>query len=269
MEELSTKEILLAVAVLFLSLAFAVFINPFIKDSFVEDIRTYQTALQIKEDANQFQYAHTTKVGNVFAYGKMNAVYPVTLPEIMGQWSMIEKIEEEYTRHTRQVCATRDSDGDCTSWRTEVYYEWDKNGVQSYASSDFNFLNVNFPFPFLEIETQGILEMNQNTVAPAYFNYIDDNYIYEEETTGWWGPSVGDLRWYYKVLPIQFNATMFVNFTVDREMRGKVFYEKTQEQVLADKEAEVRKFDFIYYAIWIVGLVGGWLWWSHSYGEIE
>jgi hypothetical protein len=265
MEELSPKEIVLSLAFLFVAIALAVFINPFVKDAMLDDIRSYQNALQIKEDANQFQYASSTKVGKVFAYGKMNAVYPVTLPEILGQWGMVEKVEEEYTRYSRQVCNGHDSDGDCTSYRTEYYYTWDRNGAQTFISSDFMFLSVNFPSPLLEIGTSGRLELNQDTVAPEYFKFVDDNCIYEEDD--WWA-SVGDLRWYYKVLPIQFNASMFVNFN-SQDMRGKVYYEQSQEQVLEVKESEIRKFDFIYYLIWIFTFVGGWLYWSYNHGEIE
>lgn len=265
MDELSPKEILLSVIFFLLSIALAIFVNPFVMDAFVDDMRIYQNALQIDNDTNQFQYANTTKVGNVFAFGRMNALNPVVLPELLGQWSMIEKVEEEYTRHSREVCNGYDSAGKCTGYRTEYYYTWDRNQSWTFSSSDFEFLSVSFPITSLEISPQFRLELSQATTSPQYLNLVNDNCIYEKDS--WWA-SVGDLRYYYNVLPLNFNASMFVTFNND-DIHAKMYYERNRDQVLEDKESRIRVFNFLYYTTWIVGIVGVYLYWARTYGEIK
>lgn len=265
MNELSPKEILLSVACFCVALALAIFINPFVKDAMYDEIRVYQNALQVDGDSGQFQYAYTTKVGNVFAYGRMTAVNPVVIPELLGQYGLVEKVEEEYTRHTRQVCNAHDKNGNCTSYRTEVYYTWDKNGSFTFASSHYSILSVPLAYTNLEIEASNRLELSQNTVTPQFSGFVNDNCIYEKNS--WWD-SVGDLRWYYRVLPIDFGASVFANFD-SQELHAKVYYEQNRDQVLAKKEADIKTFDVFYYLIWVGGVVGLWLYWAYHHGEIE
>ena len=54
----------------------------------------YYKAIQITEP-DQFQYCMNTSVGNAFVYGKLEAVDPVTFPELGGAYLQIERIEEE------------------------------------------------------------------------------------------------------------------------------------------------------------------------------
>lgn len=265
MEEISFKEVLLSVGVAFLVLAVAIFINPFIKDGFMDDIRTYQRALQIDNDPSQFEYAYRTSVGNVFAYGRMKANSPVTAPELLGQYAIIQRVTERYTQHSRQVCNGYDDDGDCTGYRTEYYYTWDTHRRETLSSDSFDFLSVSFPQNHLNLSTQGVVALNQDTVESGVLNRARGIYLYERDT--WWD-SEGDLRFYYNVLPTEFNASVFANFSVD-SLQLKVYYEKTRVEIVAEKERGIKIFDFFYYFFWLVTVGGGYYYWAHSYGEIE
>ena len=59
----------------------------------------YYKAIQITEP-DQFRYCMDTSVGNAFVYGKLEAVDPVTFPELGGAYLQVERIEEHYTMHT-------------------------------------------------------------------------------------------------------------------------------------------------------------------------
>lgn len=266
MEELSPKEVLLSVTIIIMVIALSVFINPFIKDSFLDDIRMYQNALQIDGDTAQFQYAKNTSVGDVFAYGRMKSTHPVILPELIGQYSIIEKVTERYTQHTREVCNGYDEDGECTGYRTEIYYSWDTHSRNGFISDYFEFLSVSFSCTSLDISTQGVLGLSQNTVSQSFISKVQGNYIYEEN--GFW-TSEGDLRYYYNVLPYEFSASVFTNFNTNGNVRAKVYYEKNREQVLSDKESSIRTFDFVYYVMWILVIGGGYYYWAYNHGEIE
>ena len=264
MENISPKEILISVIFFLVALALAIFINPFIKDSMLDDVRTYQNALQVDEDANLYQYAKTTQVGNVLAFGKMKAIYPVMLPELSGQYGFVEKVTEIYTRKTRQVCNSHDSDGNCTSYRTEVYYEWDKEATNFFVSQDFEFLSVIFPCRIMDLKSDFILELSASTVSPSFVEYIDDNYIYENNN--WWS-NVGDLRFYYKTLPVEFYTSVFTHFD-GQEQPVYVHYNQTRDMVIHNKETAIKTFNAIYYTAAI--LIAGALWymWAHYVVEI-
>lgn len=264
MENISPKEILFSVIFFLVALAFAIFINPFIKDSMLDDVRTYQKALQIDEDANLYQYARTTQVGNVLAFGKMKAIYPVVLPELIGQYGYVEKVTEEYKRKTRQVCNSHDEDGDCTSYRTEVYYEWDTEERIFFISQDFDFLSVLFPCRLMNLESDIVLELSANTVSPSFVGLIDGDYLYQEDD-GW--TNVGDLRFYYKTLPVEFYTSVFTNFN-GQEQPVYVHYNQTRSMVIYNKEASIKRFDVGYYLVSILIAGAAWYVWAHYIVEI-
>ena len=85
----------------------------------------YYAALQIT-DPEQFRYGMDTSVGKAFVYGELQAVDPVTYPEIGCAYLYVEKVEEHYNMHTRTVTET-DSKGH-THTRTEVY---EKSGAEA------------------------------------------------------------------------------------------------------------------------------------------
>lgn len=266
MKELSPKEMLLGIAVLLLALAVGIFINPFIKDTMMDDVREHMKALQIDGDAGQFKYARSTSVGNVLAYGRISSVHPVTLPELLNSYSMVEKVTEKYTRHTREVCDRRDDDGDCVSSHTEVYYTWDTYHKDTFISDYFQFLSEQFAYTEMDLSPQHRVALAPDTVSSVFLDKVYDNCIYEEDKI--W-TSEGDLRYYYNFLPTEFNASMFVNFNVDNSIKARVYYERNRAQVLEDKDEAMKVFDVMYYLAWSIVLGGGYYWWAYEAGEIE
>ena len=146
---LSKREIIVSVVILALMLTFGFMIHGAINDSLMLEYQKYNTALQINEDAEMFEYAMKTDIGNSFVYGELKCVDTVTYPEIGGNYSYVEKVKERYTRHTRTVVV---KSGKTTTTRTEVYYTWDKVGSESkhcnkitFLDSEFNYGEIDFP----------------------------------------------------------------------------------------------------------------------------
>ncbi len=57
MENITKKEVWIGIAVTLVILAFAVFIEPFLKDGMMKEIRLYQDVLRVDNDAKMFSYA--------------------------------------------------------------------------------------------------------------------------------------------------------------------------------------------------------------------
>lgn len=91
-----------------------------------------------------------TDVGNAFIYGTVQAVDPVTYPEIGGEYSHAEKVKERYTMHTRVVTYT-DGKGH-THTRTETYWTWDVVDRDYIHSQLITFLGVEFKYGDIDFE---------------------------------------------------------------------------------------------------------------------
>ncbi len=262
---LTKKEIWIGLGVLALSLAIAFFIEPFVKDNLLKEIKTYNLALQIT-DPIQFQYADKTQVGNVLAYGEMDADSPASFPELKQGFAMISKIKEEYTMHTRIVCTGSGNSQHCT---TETYWSWDQVDHENLASGTFTFLGKRFNFSDLDIPLVGVLPLNADTMYDL--TRVEDNYKYD---AGLFGGN-GDTRYYYKVTPLKFNATMFVRFYDGKASNPsgkgqiKIFYEKPIAQVIQEKKNGLIIFDWLWFIGWTVILTASYFWYAYSIIDIE
>lgn len=265
MENISPKEFLISIIVVLVALSIAIFINPFIKDKMLDDVRTYQKALQVENDASMFQYAKQTQVGNVFAFGEMSSVTPMSIPELVNPYSIIEKVTERYTQHQRYVCDSHDKDGNCTSGHYETYYTWDTYGRDTYISNEFDFLGVRFQNAQLDLKAKDVLKLSADTVSVSYMNLVHSNYIYKEDN---WFDSEGDLRFYYKTLPIKFYASLFTRFD-GATPTAKVYCFMTRSDVLNHKEQSIHNFDIVYYLVCLLVVGGVYYAWAYQYGDVE
>lgn len=103
----------------------------------------YYKAVQIT-DTDVFRYGMDTDLGNAFVYGELEAVDPITYPEIDGVYMYVEKVEEHYNMHTRTYTTT-DSKGR-TQTHTEVYWSWDYAGSEAIHSQRIRFLGVEMDY---------------------------------------------------------------------------------------------------------------------------
>lgn len=153
--EITKREILASVTIVAVMMILGFVIAGRIDAYQIQKNSEYYSALQIT-DTEQFRYGMETSVGNAFVYGTLEAIDPVTYPEIGGEYLYAEKDEEHYNRHTRTVTTT-DSEGRKHT-RTEVYWTWDHVGSESIHSNRINFLGI---------------EMDYNKIQTPVARYID------------------------------------------------------------------------------------------------
>ena len=169
-------------------------------------INNYESAVKISSN-EQFKYAVETQYsGGLFGNGivEMN---PVTNSKLSVPFGKIIDITERYTMHTRQVCNGYDKDGHCTGYRTEIYYEWDRESTNVTISDTLTFMGKEFPTNQIGVKEKERLNLDSSNVSSEWIEKTKWNYIYEENP--FW-ESVGDLRHYYEVVPVVFMGTLYV-----------------------------------------------------------
>lgn len=128
---ITKREILLSIAIVCIMLLLGFVIAGSINTSLMEKHQEYNTALQVNEDKDLFEYGMRTSIGNAFVYGELKAVDPVGYEGVDGDYSYIKKVKEKYTKHTRVVTKTRTVNG-----KTQTYTEcllWCSGTMQRYS----------------------------------------------------------------------------------------------------------------------------------------
>lgn len=142
--KITKREILVCVAIIAILLTLGVLISGGIKNYFHDKNEVYNKAVKL-DDPEMFQYGMRTSVGPAFVYGELAAVDPVTYSEIGGKYMHVERIREEYRRHTRTVTKTRVVNGKTQTYTdTEVYYTWDKVGEEELKCTTVSFGGAEF-----------------------------------------------------------------------------------------------------------------------------
>lgn len=139
------REILFSIIIISVLLIIGFFISGNIRDNLNKKYQEYNTAIEIENDSDLFQYGMKTDIGNAFVYGDLIAVDTVTYPEIGGAYMYVEKIKEKYTKHTRQVAHTRTVNGKSqTYYTTETYWTWDEVDSENLICKQISFCGITF-----------------------------------------------------------------------------------------------------------------------------
>lgn len=140
--EITKREIIASVSIIAILLLIGLFISSKITEAKIDQNEVYNKAVKIK-DPEIFEYGMKTNIGNAFVYGKLKAVDTVTYPEIGDSYMYVEKVKEEYTRHTREVAHTRTVNGKTeTYYETETYWTWDIVGSEKVQCEKISFCGV-------------------------------------------------------------------------------------------------------------------------------
>ena len=145
--EVTKREIAFSIAIICLLMVVGIILSGMISDYLMEKFQEYNTALQIDNDTELFQYGMRTNIGNAFVYGELAAVDPVSVPQVKGVYGSITKETQEYTEHTRIVTKTREVNGKTETYtETETYWSWDTIKTEQSHATTISFLGVNFPY---------------------------------------------------------------------------------------------------------------------------
>lgn len=168
--EITGREVLFSVVIVCIMLVFGIIISGNINDSIMGQCQEYDTALQINNDKELFEYGMRTNIGNAFVYGDLKAVDTVTYPEIGGSYSWVKKVKEEYTRHTKTV-TDYDEDGEPVGSHTEVYWTWDEVCSWSKHSKKISFLDVEFNYGAIEFPYSNYITTQKTSSHIRYVYY--------------------------------------------------------------------------------------------------
>lgn len=158
--EITKREILASITIIAVMLILGFVIAGRIDAHQIQKNSEYYKAVQITE-SEQFRYGMDTSVGNAFVYGTLEAVDPVTYPEIGGQYLYVEKVEEHYNMHTRTV-TTSDGKGHVQT-RVETYWSWDWAGEEDIHSQRIRFLNVEMDYRKIQMPSEDYIDTSQES----------------------------------------------------------------------------------------------------------
>ena len=125
--EITKREVLASISIIAVMILVGILISTKITERQMDRNEVYNKAVKI-DSQEMFSYGMRTNVGNAFVYGTLQAVDPVSYPEIDGSYMYVEKIEKRYTMHTRTVAHT-DANGN-TTYTIETYWSWDNAGEE-------------------------------------------------------------------------------------------------------------------------------------------
>lgn len=171
--KITKREVLFSIIVILVMLAIGFVIHGNISDSLIEKYSKYDTALQIQDDRDLFEYGMKTGVGNAFVYGDLKAVDTVSYPEIKGEYSYIEKTKEQYTKHTKMVKKTRtNSKGEKETYEVEEeYWTWDVISSESKHSEQISFCGVVFKYEIIDIPGSEYIDTVKESSTIRYKYY--------------------------------------------------------------------------------------------------
>lgn len=158
--EITKREVLASITIIAVMLILGFVISGRIDAHQIQKNSEYYKAVRIT-DTEQFRYGMDTSVGNAFVYGTLEAVDPVTYPEIGGQYLYVEKVEEHYNMHTRTV-TTSDGKGHVQT-RVETYWSWDWAGEEDIHSQRIRFLNVEMDYRKIQMPSEDYIDTSQES----------------------------------------------------------------------------------------------------------
>ena len=175
--EITKREVIASISIIAIMLLIGVLISTKISESQMDKNEIYNKAIKI-EDSDMFEYGMRTNVGNAFVYGDLEAVDTVTYPEIGGEYMYVEKVEEHYNMHTRQVAHTRTVNGKTqTYYTTETYWSWDWAGSEDIKCKEVSFLGVTFASNKMDLpSTSYINTINQSCYVRHKYYGVDAKY---------------------------------------------------------------------------------------------
>lgn len=222
--EITRREIIVSVAIICILFTLGLLTSDRINAALLNKYQEYNTAAQIDNDAELFEYALRTNIGNTFAYGDLVALDPISISDIDGSWAAINKDTERYTQHERTV-TYRDSDGH-THTRVETYWTWDLIWSDYWHCDRIAFLGHEFkygdiPFPGYKYYT---------TITHGYIRYV------------------------YYVKDTEYVGTIYTN--IDNHTINHTSFVKNTTIENAIKKYESRAPKIVFWIFWILLIAG-------------
>lgn len=223
--EITKREILASISIIAVMLLIGIWISGKISEHQMDSAEVCNKAVKI-ESAELFRYGMDTNAGNAFVHGDLKAVDTVTYPEIGGEYMYVEKVKEEYTKHTRTV-TYKDKEGK-EHTKEEEYWTWDEVSREDKKCKEISFCNIIF---------------SSNKIRLPSANYID--------TIDEWNGT----RYKYYGTGIQHTGTIFTNLKDKTISDDTKFYaNKSIDEVI--KQLTAGGGEIVFWIFWVMLIAG-------------
>ncbi|MCI8383779.1 MAG: hypothetical protein HFJ33_02780 [Clostridia bacterium] len=227
--EIKKREVIASVVIVALMLIIGFAISEKIRQRLLEDYQVYDTATQIDDDKELFEYGMKTNVGYAFVYGELKTLDPVSYPEVSGKYSYIKKEEQEYRRHSRKVTRTYTDSKGKTHTKTEIeyYWTWDTMRTESKTANKISFLDIEFAYEKIPFPSSHQLEIVKT-------GYHKRNVYYGTET--------------------EFRGTIFTSLKENTINNTKFYKSQTIAETIEALETGTEI--VIFWILWILLIIG-------------
>lgn len=233
--EITKREIIASIAIIAVMLTIGFIISGKITEYQIEKNAEYQKAVHI-EDKDLFEYGMRTNVGSAFVYGDMRAVDTVTYEEIGGEYIYVEKIEERYERHEKEV-EVEDEDGEKHK-KKKVWYEWETENRESKHVKEIEFLGVKFDYGKINLPIE------------EYIETINGGRVYS-----WQSGERVKVRFKYYGVSTDYTGTIYTQLADNTISDNSRFYEDyTIDEALESCTSGGE--NVIFWVVWVL-LIGG------------
>lgn len=148
--EVTKREILFSITIICVMVGLGILISNHIMSDWYEKEMAIFSAVRVDKDKEKFDYVMRTDAGDFLAYGTLDCIRPVSLPELKGKYLKIRKVKETYESHTRTYTTT-DGNGH-TQTHTEIYWSWDYAGEEEFVVDSVTFLGKIFAFDRIDMD---------------------------------------------------------------------------------------------------------------------
>ena len=229
--EITKREILFSTIIFTTMIGLGILISNPITSGLTQRALEISSAATAK-DSLKFGYFKRTNVGLFLAEGELEALNPVSISDIPGEFLEIEKSKEKYTTHTHHH-----SDGK-RHWTT-VSHSWDKQGrSETWRCDSIVFLGERFE----------LRDIN--------FHYSPklDTIIYEVPRR--FGANVGDIRYVYRTWPRTTPGLMTGEANERNWERLKFTKDETIQKKQERAEHNIRTVPWMFWIFWVLLTAG-------------
>jgi hypothetical protein len=223
--EITKREILFSAIIIAIMLGIGVWISNPILSSATKKALDVVTAVKVS-DAEKFGYIKRTNVGQFYAEGTLIANDTITIPDIPGEYSYIEKVKEEHRMHV-QTYTTTDGKGH-TTVHTRTYWSWDVMDRKSFETESYTFLGERFVKKDIHYRPYGHL----------------DTTIYNRQL---WG---NDIRYVYYTTPVDVDGVI-VGVADNKSFSETEFRQGRKiEDIEARAERKINNAPIVFWILW-------------------
>ena len=221
--EITKREITFSTIIIAIMIGLGFLIsNPIIKAATEEALRI-SSSIQVR-DSLKFDYARRTNVGDFIAEGKLYTLDTLSIPDIDGKYSYIEKIKQKYTMHVQHY-TTSDGKGH-VHHHTRTYWSWDTVHRDEWKSERYSFLGHTFTPE----------EIKYRRPSPDYHSTIKESH---------------DIRYQYYVCGLD-DYGIITGIADDKAFNKIVFKRSTIDKVIESANSDMKVAPIIFWVDWIM-----------------